>query len=253
MASCFRNMRICFTATPTWVPRLVKRIERILGLPTLTKSRDSLKAALDRAEKRVALAAQRDQKTREYGNQLQNLVEEHEVLTSDLFRHEKELENLRAQKVATENDMRRRERMASLLDKRNRLEDEVKKLKPVIQAKEQAISKAMAQAWSGILRPKLMATVASHREKESELQASVTRAQVLHSIAEGNDSVCPTCLQEISSDAQTRIRALLSGGDADELNSGQRELSAVRRRLDALEKQLAATQPGGASLTLVRP
>ena len=224
-------------------PKISQAIERILGLPTLTKSRDSLKGALDRAEKRLALAAQRDQKTREFGNQLQNLVEEHETLTSDLFRHEKELERLRAQKVATESDMGRRERMASLLDKRNRLEDEVEKLEPVIQAKEEAVSKAMAQAWSGILRPKLIAAMANHREKESELQASVTRTQVLHSIAKGSNSACPTCLQEISTEAQVRIRALLSESDAGELNSKQRELSAVRRRLDALEEQLAASNP----------
>ena len=224
-------------------PKISQAIERILGLPTLTKSRDSLKAALDRAEKRVALAAQRDQKTREYGNQLQSLVEEREILTSDLFRHEKALEDLRARKVATEDDMRRRERMASLLDKRDRLEGEVKKLKPIIQAKQEAISKAMAQAWSAILLPKLMAAVTSHREREAELQASVTRAQVVHSLAERSDSVCPTCLQEISSEAQTRIRAHLSESDVGKPDSRQRELSAVRRRLDALEAQVAASNP----------
>ena len=224
-------------------PKISQAIERILGLPTLTKSRDSLKAALDRAEKRVALAAQRDQKTREYGNQLQSLVEEREILTSDLFRHETELEDLRARKVATEDDMRRRERRASLLDKRDRLEDEVKKLRPIIQAKREAISKAMAQAWSAILRPKLISAVTCHRKKESELQAHVSRAQMLHSLAKGIDSACPTCLQEISPEAQTKIRALLSKSDAGKLDSKQRELSAVRRRLDALQTQLAVTNP----------
>lgn len=224
-------------------PKISQAIERILGLPTLTKSRDSLKAALDRAEKRVAVAAQRDQKTREYGNQLQSLVEEREILASDLFRHEKELENLRARKVATEDDMRRRERMASLLDKRDRLLDEVKRLRPVIQTKQDAISKAMAQAWSAILRPNLMAAVESHRENETQLQTSVTRVQVLHGLVEGSTSACPTCLQEISSEARTDIRALLSESDAGELDSKQRKLSAVRRRLDALEAQLAASNP----------
>ena len=224
-------------------PKISQAIERILGLPTLTKSRDSLKAALDRAEKRVALAAQRDQKTREYGNQLQSLVEEREILTSDLFRHEKELEDLRARKVATEDDMRRSERMASLLDKRDKLEDEVKKLEPILQEKQETISKAMAQAWSAILRPKLKAAVTSHREMEAELQASVTRARVLHSLTEGSDSACPTCLQEISSEAQARIRVLLAESDGGKPDSKERDLSAVRRRLDSLEAQLAASNP----------
>ncbi len=224
-------------------PKISQAIERILGLPTLTKSRDSLKAALDRAEKRVALAAQRDQKTREYGNQLQSLVEEREILTSDLFRHERELEDFRARKVATEDDMRRRERMASLLDKRDRLEDEVKELKPIIQSKQEAISKAMAQAWSAILRPKLISAVTRLRKEEAELQAHASRAQILHSLAEGIESACPTCLQEISPSAHAMIRALLSESDACKPDSKQRELSAVRRRLDALETQLAATNP----------
>ena len=224
-------------------PKISQAIERILGLPTLTKSRDGLKAALDRAEKRVALAAQRDQKTREYGNQLQILVEEHEVLTSDLFRQENDLKDLRAQKAATEDDMRRRERMASLLDKRDKLEDEVEKIGSLIGAKEEAVTEAMAQAWSVILRPKLVTAVTSHREKETELQAFVTRVQVLHSIAEGIDSECPTCFQKISPEAKIRIRTLLSESDAGKLHSQQRELSAVRRRLDALNSQLDASNP----------
>ena len=224
-------------------PKISQAIERILGLPTLTNSRDSLKAALDRAEERVALAAQGDQKTREYGNQLQSLVEERDVLTSDLFRHAKDLEDLRARKGAVEDDMRRRERMASLLDKRDRLKDEVKKLELVIQEKREAISKAMAPAWAAILRPKLTAAVTSHREKEAKLQASVTRAQVLHTLAEGGEPACPTCLQVVPPEAQAKIRALVEASDAGCSDPRQRELSAVRRRLDALEAQLAASNP----------
>ena len=172
-------------------PKISQAIERILGLPTLTKSRDSLKAVLDKAEERVALAAQGDQKTREFGNQLQSLVEEREVLTGDLFRHEKDLEALRASKVAIEDDMRRRERMASLLDKRDRLAGEVTALTLVVQQKKDGISKAMSPAWSAIIRPQLMVAVTAHRTREADLQTAVTRAQVLHSLAEGHDAFLP--------------------------------------------------------------
>ncbi len=224
-------------------PKISQAIERILGLPTLTKSRDSLKAAHDKAEERVALAAQGDQKTREFGNQLQSLVEEREVLTSDLFRHEKDLETLRAKKVAIEDDMRRRERMASLLDKRDRLADEVVALQGVIKEKKENISKAMAPAWAAVIRPQLTAAVTAHRTREIDLQSAVTRAQVLHSLAEGHDPACPTCLQAVSPAAQAKIRALLpeSGGRLPEAD--QRELAGVRRRLDALEAQLAQANP----------
>ena len=224
-------------------PKISQAIERILGLPTLTKSRDSLKAALDKAEERVALAAQGDQKTREFGNQLQSLVEEREVLTADLFRHEKDLEILRARKVAIEDDMRRRERMASLLDKRDRLASEVEALEGLIQKKKEEISKAMAPAWSAVIRPQLAAAVSAHRTREAELQSAVTRAQVLHSLAKGHDPACPTCLQIVSPDAQAKIRSLLPGGADGSPEADQRELAGVRRRLDALDAQLADSNP----------
>lgn len=224
-------------------PKISQAIERILGLPTLTKSRDSLKFALDKAEERVALAAQGDQKTREFGNQLQDLVEQREVLTADLFRHEKEIEELRTRKVAIEDDMRRRERMASLLDKRDRLTEEVGALGEVIAAKKAALTAAMAPAWSALLRPRLVAAAATHRALEAQLQASVTRAQVLHSLADGHDPSCPTCLQIVSAEAQEKIRGLLPNHDGSTDADDQRTLAAVRRRLDALETQLSQSNP----------
>ena len=224
-------------------PKISQAIERILGLPTVTRSRDTLKAALDKAEGRVALAAQGDQKTREFGNQLQSLVEERQALTSDLFRHEKDLETLRARKVAIEDDMRRRERMASLLDKRDRLAGEVSTLDHVIQTKKAEISKAMARAWSAVIRPQLAVAVTAHRAREAELQSAVTRAEVLHSLAEGHDRACPTCLQSVSPAAQAKIRALLPAGETGSREADQRELAGVRRRLDALEAQLAVANP----------
>ncbi len=224
-------------------PKISQAIERILGLPALTKSRDSMKAALDRAERRVAQAAQRDQKTRQFGNELERLVEEREVLTKDLFRQEKEIDDLRARKAATEEAMRRRERMASLLDKRDRLEEELERLEPAIQEKKEAISKAMEHAWSTLLRPRLEAAVAGDRKRERELQKEVGRLQVLQNLSEGTDSSCPTCLQDISVQAQRQIREVVSQCDVGDLESMQRELAAVRRRVDALEAQLVASNP----------
>lgn len=223
--------------------KISQAIERILGLPTLTKSRDSLKAALDRAESRVALAAQGDQKTREFGNQLQSLVEEREVLTRDLFRQEKDLEDLRGRKAAIEDDMRRRERMAALLDKRDRLEGEVEELEGLIGSKASDITRAMGSAWSAVIRDRLRTAVGEHRKREAELQGAVTRAQVLKDLAEGDNQACPTCLQPVSPDAQAKIRALLPDEDGRTAADDQRELAAVRRRLDALEEQLAQANP----------
>lgn len=224
-------------------PKISQAIERILGLPTLTKSRDSLKAALDRAETRVALAAQGDQKTREYGNQLQNLVEERTVLTGDLFRHEKDLEDLRARKVAIEDDMRRKQRMATLLEKRDRLEEDVSELRTEIAKKQEAITAAMSPAWAAVIVDKLKMALARMLEREAKLQSAVMRAQVLHSLAKGHDPECPTCLQIVSQEAQTKLRSQFS--DVNEGTDGDRnrELAHVRRQIDAINAQLETTNP----------
>jgi DNA sulfur modification protein DndD len=224
-------------------PQISAAIERILGLPILTGSRDSAKAALDRAEVALAVAAQGDQKTREFGNQLQSLAAEREVLSRDLLRLEHNLEDLRSRKAAIEDDMRRRERLMALLDKRDRLKNDLTKANAHLDASALDLGAAMAPAWAALIRPRLEAAVADLRVREAGLQAAVTRAQVLHSLAHGQDPVCPTCLQVVGKDAQDKIRALVEGAQDAGDDVSQRELALIRRRLDALDAQLSVANP----------
>lgn len=224
-------------------PQIRAAIERILGVPILTGARDSAKAALERAETALALAAQGDLKTREFGTQLQTLAAERDVFMADQARLESDLEGLRGGKAELEAAMRRRERFASLLEKRDRLADQLKAAEKKLETSTEAMAKAMAPAWAALIRPRLMAAAEALGQREATLQAAVTRAQVLHDLAQGHDPDCPTCLQKVDAKAQGRIRDALSqgadGGDAE----SQRELAAVRRRLEALQSQIAAANP----------
>ncbi len=74
-------------------PKISGAIERILGIPVLTGARDSLKAACDRAQQRQAQAAQGDQKTRAFGNELADLHVQREVFVADLTRQESSLKS----------------------------------------------------------------------------------------------------------------------------------------------------------------
>lgn len=215
-------------------------IERILGLPTLTGARESAKAALDRAERDLAHAAQGDLKTRELGNQLAALSADRDVLLADLARHEADLGERRARKAAIEDDMRRRERMAAMLDKRDRLNIEVDAGVERKAALLVEIQQAMSPAWVTILRPRLLATASDLRSREVDLQAAVTRAQVLRSLAEGHDPDCPTCLQAVGASAQAEIRRRVEAQDG---GAPQQDLAALRRRLDALDGQLSRSNP----------
>lgn len=217
-------------------------IERILGLPTLTGARESAKAALDRAERDLAHAAQGDLKTRELGNQLATLSADRDVLLADLARHEADLGERRARKAAIEDDMRRRERMGAMLDKRDRLKIEVEARNQTKADLLISIKEAMSPAWVTMMRPRLLAIAGDLRTREVELQAAVTRAQVLRSLAEGHDPDCPTCLQAVGAAAQAEIRRRVEA-DADIAAAPQQELAAVRRRLDAIDAQISRSNP----------
>jgi DNA sulfur modification protein DndD len=224
-------------------PKISGAIERILGIPVLTGARDSLKAACDRAEQRQAQAAQGDQKTRAFGNELADLHVQREVFVADLTRQEKQLEGLRAQKAATEEEMRKRERTASLLDKRDRLEADVKLLRGRAETQKAGVSAAMGSAWSALLLQPMADAAKQLKGQEAELQTAVMRTHVLKSLANADYAECPTCLQPISPAAKARVREDLHrrGGAAGA--EEERELSKVRRRLDALGQQIATANP----------
>lgn len=224
-------------------PKISGAIERILGIPVLTSARDSLKAAQDRAEQRQALAAQGDQKTRAFGNELADLHAQREVFEADLMRQEKQLEGLRAQKAATEEDMRKRERTASLLDKRDRLEADVKLLHERLVVQEANLSVAMGTSWAAVLLDPMTAAVERLKAREAELQTAVMRSHVLRSLADADHADCPTCLQPISEAAKARVREELdrNGGVAG-VNEAH-ELTETRRQIDALGRHAAAANP----------
>jgi DNA sulfur modification protein DndD len=198
--------------------------------------------ALDRAERDQAHAAQGDLKTRELGTQLAALTAERKVLIDDLTRHEADLADRRARKAGIEDDMRRRERMGALMDKRDRLKIEMEAAAVRKGEVIEDLRQAMSPAWVSILRPRLLAAAVSLRRQEAELQAAVTRAQVLHSLAQGHDPNCPTCLQAVGAAAQATIRRQVEA-DGSSIGDQQPALAAARRRLDALDAQLARSNP----------
>ena len=224
-------------------PKISNAIERILGIPVLTSARDSLKAAQNRAEQRQALAAQGDLKTRAFGNELADLHAQRDVFVADLTRQEKLLDDLRAEKAATEEEMRKRERTASLLDKRDRLEADVKTLQTRQEAQKAKLSLGMGTAWSVLLVDRMAAASDRLKGREADLQTAVLRTHILRTLAGAEHADCPTCLQTISAEAKARVRQELdrSGGAAGE--SEERELTDVRRRLDALGRHTAAANP----------
>lgn len=223
--------------------KISEAIERILGMPVLTNTRDSLTAARERAEGRRARAAQGDQKTREFGNQLAALQSERGVLQEDLERQEKELEGLRTRKTGLDEAVRKMQRVAALYDKRDGLEEDIKDKKARVTTKKEALSASMSTAWCALLGDRMRTALGDLKARDTQLQTALIRTSVLAGLSAEGETTCPACLQPVSEDARARVQASLAqhGGAAGE--SEERELAAVRRRTAALEQFIAAANP----------
>lgn len=224
-------------------PKISEAIERILGMPVLTDTRDSLTAAKERAENRHARAAQGDQKTREFGNQLAALQSERGVLQADLERQEADLDGLRTRKTSLEEAMRKMQRVAALFDKRDVLESDIKALKERVAEKKERLGGSMASAWCALLGDRMRAAIVDLRTRETELQTAFIRTSVLTSLSADGQTICPACLQPVSDEARHRVRESLAqhGGSAGA--GAEQEISGIRRRIAALEKFVGEANP----------
>lgn len=224
-------------------PRISEAIERILGMPVLTDTRDSLTAAKERAENRHARAAQGDQKTREFGNQLAALQSERGVLHADLERQEKDLDNLRMRKTGLDEAIRRMQRVSALFDKRDVIEGDINTLKDRVAEKKAQLGGSMASAWCALLGDRMRTAIVDLRARETQLQTALIRTSVLASFSADGQTTCPACLQPVSDETRHRVEHSLAqhGGAAGATE--EQEIAAVRRRIAALEHFVDEANP----------
>ena len=216
--------------------RISEAIERILGVPVLTSSRATALRLKELSEKREATAAQSDQKTREYGNQLADLHAQRDVLKKDLSELKDCLNQLRIKKATLEDALKRKERYASLMEKRDGLERLVAEQMERLDAKRNEIETQMSNAWCTLLAPKMKETYSLLEARKDELEISVTRWKVLQDLKAEATHTCPTCLQEISQSARSAMEVAAGGEDETGVEIARQDLENVRRRLSALSR-----------------
>ena len=222
--------------------RISEAIERILGVPVLTSARATLLRLKDKSEHREATAAQGDQKTREFGNQLADLHAQRHVLNEDLQRLERDLDDARSQKASLEEAMKKKERVAALLDKRDTLERLMKEIEVRRTARGAELQQAMSGAWCALLTEPICTAMKTLRESEVALQTELLRADVLKSLHVNAGSECPACLQQVSPDARKRIESSIHATSDKERLEKDRELAALRRKVAALEQHAGSAR-----------
>ena len=216
--------------------RISEAIERILGVPILTSARATALRLKERSEKREAIAAQSDQKTREYGNQLADIHGQRDVLKADQEKLMGDLEGLRTRKAALEQSLKRKERYASLMEKRDGLQRQLTELATRQSSRQSGLEGAMSSAWCTLLGDRMQTTLDDLTVRQQELETQVMRWKVLEDLRSSASDSCPTCLRKITPEVRAELEsASASDQDGDGIGQKKNELNEVRRRLNALQ------------------
>jgi DNA sulfur modification protein DndD len=222
-------------------------IERILGVPVLTNGRLDLSELAKDAQKREAKAAQKNQKTQTLGNQHEALLVQRDGQQQEVERLKGEMEYLRLNKVALEDQMRKTQRTKGLLDDRQRLEDTIKAAEGKLKEKEERREQLLAGAWKwlltgriGQIRAGLERNLGALRERYQRAVISADLVGRLREALAGGE--CSTCGSELSAGATERLAKLLADREADEdhvlLEANIQELE---RRITALKQSEAGS------------
>ena len=216
--------------------QISEAIEQILGVPVLMRSRATLAKLRDNYDKKEARSAQANKITNELGTQMNILLEQRQVLLDGLDEMTTRFAQLRQEKADLDEQLRRNERLAATMDKRDMLVDAIEELDEKIKAHQSEIALEMRVAWKSLVASRASDLTAGLRDRERHLQLQKMRHEILRGSADRGEEPdqCPTCFQSLSSEVLTRMEAA-AANEATEIENIDRQLRDVQRRLDALE------------------
>ena len=223
--------------------QISEAIEQILGVPVLTDSRATLAKLRDDYRKREARSAQENNITSELGAQMNVLLDERQVLQDGLSDMEAKLAQLREDKADLEDQLRRSERLAAMMDKRDKLFDTIESLDGQIEARRAEVATEMRVAWKLLVATRASNLTAGLEGRERELQLQKMRYEAVRASADRSESTgqCPTCFQPLSDEALRQMSAA-AATEATGMADVDRQLRDIQRRLDALEDAAQASR-----------
>ena len=226
--------------------QISEAIEQILGVPVLTRSRATLTKLLDDYDKKEAKSAQADTITSELGTQMNVLLDERQVLLAGLDEMKAKLARLRQEKADLDDQLRRSERLAATMDKRDMLVDAIKLLDEQTEERQAKIAIEMREAWKSLVASRASDLTGDLRDRERGLQLRKMRHEVIHDSSDrgGSSEQCPTCFQPLSDEVLAQME-VAAAGEATEMADIERQLRDIQRRLDALEDAARAPSETG--------
>lgn len=224
--------------------KIKEAIERILGVPVLQRARTHVAKLHGDAQKELSQAAQREKKTREIGNHLENL-EERET------RHRENIESARTQlkeweqkKRALKEDLRRVDKYAALLNERDSLRDDIKHIETQLSEQGDRLQLRLREGWLAILQPDLKDRIEEMKDRLDEVRETLSELRSAQESVEAakrglESSECPTCGAELTAGGRERLEEELERsqrkiGESDPVSELERRDKELRDQLELL-------------------
>lgn len=217
--------------------KLKESIERILGLPVLTRARDDVAALLASARTAQAKAAQKDKTTKDLGNSLQLASDEAENERKNVSELSDLVDELHNDVNELEKKLTSNNRFRGLMATRDAKRKEVDGLRAKADERVGDLQAIAGETWRAVLAPVVAAELATIEAQDDvltgRLSAALAARQVATAISTGT---CPTCHQSVGTESAQELHDHQLGEDADAL---QAEIAVLRSRRDALRRMRA--------------
>jgi DNA sulfur modification protein DndD len=154
-------------------------------------------------------------------------------------------------KVAKEEQVKKQERLRSLLGERDRLQSDIDNTKSRLQEKENRRKDVLVNAWRAMLAPKIQtlrttleAELATKRESRTRALLALQTADSVKKALE--ESRCPTCFQDVVDDARKRLEMFLMDCERESNDAAaDAQIKDLERRIGMLRQEEAG---GGADV-----
>jgi DNA sulfur modification protein DndD len=207
-------------------------IERILGVPILTRGKIHLSKLSSDADKQAAKDASKHDETRALANALEQAMASKEAHEAEIERQRALLDELTAKKNEVEQYLQSKEKYAALLSQKDEASDRLRAAKAEEIACRASLQAAMGEAWRSLVRETVRSSrTAAQQEAAEDLDAFAASLRV----RAVEDAHCGTCDQNIAEPALSRLRDTVAR-TASGAALGRGGVSAAMGRLADLNK-----------------
>lgn len=220
--------------------RIKEAIEKILGVPVLTQGVVDIQSCLYEYERQKQKAAQKDDKTKQYGNQL-------DLIEASIKEHKKIIEEKKAErrkyfseKADLESKMESTEKVRGWIDREDFIKTESALKKTRIEEIEKQIKEVTKEAWKGMLADtidnisKLLSAEINTLDKKK--QKEVIAESFIKEIKKAcKDQKCPVCEQAISNELAIKLEKRIKESESEYAGLSKEE----QEKLLSLQAQLA--------------